>query len=97
VRYEITELDVFSLGKVVAAIYAAAGLISWLFVPLFALMPTGGRGDEMFAKGIMMFFFLAAPLMYAIFGFIFGVVAALVYNLLARTAGGLRFTLRQES
>jgi hypothetical protein len=59
-------------------------------------MPTGGRGEEMFAKGIMMFFFLAAPLMYAIFGFIFGILAALVYNLLAKTTGGLCFTLRQE-
>ena len=95
-RYEITELDVVSLGKVFAAIHAAAGLFSWLFVPIFALMPTGG-GEGMFAKGIMMFFFLTAPLMYAIFGFIFGVVAALVYNLLARTVGGLRFTLRQDA
>jgi uncharacterized membrane protein YdjX (TVP38/TMEM64 family) len=33
--------------------------------------------------------------MNAIFGFIFGVIAAFVYNILARTVGGLRFTLRE--
>jgi hypothetical protein len=95
-RYEITELDVFSLGKVVAAVYAAGGLVMWLFVPIFLVIPSQG-GDGAFAKGLMMMFFLAAPLMNAIFGFIFGVIAAFVYNILARAVGGLRFTLRQEA
>lgn len=94
-KYEITELDVFSLGKVVAAIYAGIGMFMWLFVPIFMLIPSGGDGDAMFAKGLMMFFFLTAPLVNAIFGFIFGVIAAFVYNILARTVGGLRFTLRE--
>jgi hypothetical protein len=94
-KYEITELDVFSLGKVVAAIYAGIGMFMWLFVPIFMLVPSGGDGDAMFAKGLMMFFFLTAPLVNAIFGFIFGVIAAFVYNILARTVGGLRFTLRE--
>ena len=95
-KYEITELDVFSLGKVVAAIYAGIGMFMWLFVPVFMLIPSGGDGDAMFAKGLMMFFFLTAPLVNAIFGFIFGVIAAFVYNILARTVGGLRFTLRED-
>lgn len=95
-KYEITELDVFSLGKVVAAVYAAGGLVMWLFVPIFLLIPSNG-GDEMFAKGLMLMFFLAAPIVNAIFGFIFGVIAAFVYNILARAVGGLRFTLRQEA
>ena len=95
-KYEITELDVFSLGKVVAAIYAGMGMFMWLFVPIFMLIPSGGDGDAMFAKGLMMFFFLTAPLVNAIFGFIFGVIAAFVYNILARTVGGLRFTLRED-
>lgn len=93
-KYEITELDVFSLGKVVAAVYAAGGLVMWLFVPIFLVIPSGG-GDGMFARGLMMMFFITAPIMNAIFGFIFGVLAAFVYNILARTVGGLRFTLRE--
>jgi len=94
-KYEITELDVFSLGKVVAAVYAAGGLVMWLFVPIFLVIPAGGGGDGMFAKGLMLMFFVAAPIVNAIFGFIFGVLAAFVYNILARTVGGLRFTLRE--
>lgn len=94
-KYEITELDVFSLGKVVAAIYAGIGMFMWLFVPIFMLIPSGGGGDAMFAKGLMMLFLLTAPLVNAICGFIFGVIAAFVYNILARTVGGLRFTLRE--
>jgi len=93
-NYEISELDILSLGKVVGAVYGAFGLIAWLFIPLFMFMPTGG-GDEMFAKGMMIFFFVAAPFVYAIFGFIGGLVAGLIYNIMARSVGGLRVTLRQ--
>lgn len=96
-RYEISEIDILSLGKVVAAVYAAIGLVSWLFVPLFLLIPMNGGGEEAFAKGIMLFFLLAAPLVYAVFGFIGGLVAGLVYNIMARSVGGLRFTLRQDA
>lgn len=94
-RYEISEIDILSLGKVVAAVYGAFGLLAWLFVPLFMLIPGGGGGEEMFAKGVTIFFLLAAPLVYAIFGFIGGLVAGLIYNIMARSIGGLRVTLRQ--
>lgn len=93
-KYEISEIDILSLGKVVGAVYGAFGLIAWLFVPLFLLIPSGG-GEEMFAKGVTMFFLLAAPLVYAVFGFIGGLVAGFIYNILARSVGGLRVTLRQ--
>ena len=96
-RYEISEIDIFSLGKVVAAVYAAIGLVSWLFVPLFLLIPMNGGGEEAFAKGIMLLFLLVAPLVYAVFGFIGGLVAGFIYNIMARSAGGLRITLRQDA
>jgi hypothetical protein len=93
-KYEISEIDILSLGKVVGAVYGAFGFIAWLFIPLFMLMPTGG-GEEMFAKGMMIFFIVSAPLVYAIFGFIGGLVAGLIYNIMARSMGGLRVTLRE--
>lgn len=95
-KYEISEIDILSLAKVVAAVYAAGGLVMWLFVPIFLFVPIGGGSEEMFAKGVMTFFFLAAPIANAIFGFVLGLLAGLVYNIMARTIGGLRFTLRQE-
>lgn len=96
-KYEISEIDIFSLGKVVAAVYAAFGLVSWLFIPLFLLMPMNGGGEEALAKGITTFFMLGAPLLYGIFGFIGGLIAGLIYNIMARSVGGLRVTLRQDA
>lgn len=95
-RYEISELDIFSTGKVVAAVYAAGGLVMWLFVPLFLVIPMDGS-EGIFAKGFMLLFFLGAPLINAVCGFILGLLAGLVYNIMARTIGGLRLTLRQEA
>lgn len=95
-KYEISEIDILSLGRVVAAVYAAGGLVMWLFVPIFLLLPLDGGGEVVFAKGFMMLVLLAAPLINAVFGFITGMIAGLVYNILARGMGGLRFTLRQE-
>jgi len=95
-KYEISEIDVLSLGKVVAAVYGAGGLAMWLFVPIFLLLPWDGGGEGMFARGLVMIVFLAAPLFNAIFGFVLGMIAGLIYNIMARTMGGLRLTLRQE-
>lgn len=96
-RYEVTELDIMSVGKVVGIVYGAGGLVMWLFVPLFLLIPMDGGGEAFFAKGAMAFFFLLAPVFNAVVGFIMGLIAGLAYNILARTVGGLRLTLRQEA
>ncbi|TFG63688.1 MAG: hypothetical protein E4H28_06095 [Gemmatimonadales bacterium] len=96
-KYEITEVDVMSLGKVSAIIYGAAGALMWLFVPLFLVLPINGDGEGMFARGLMMFFFVAAPIIQAVMGFIMGMIAGTVYNLLSRSFGGLRITLNQEA
>lgn len=96
-RYVISELDVFSLGRVVAVIYAAGSLVMWLFVPIFLILPTGGASEAAFAKGLMLLFFVAAPLINAVLGFVFGVLAGVAYNLLAGAVGGLAVTLRQEA
>ena len=94
-NYEISEVDILSLGKIVAAVYGAFGLLAWLFIPLFVLIPAVDGGEAAFATGMTIFFLLAAPLVYAIFGFIGGLVAGLIYNVMARSVGGLRITLRQ--
>ncbi|MDH3296986.1 MAG: hypothetical protein OEM96_01735 [Gemmatimonadota bacterium] len=94
-KHEITHVDPMSLGKVAAVIYAAMGAVMWLFVPIILLIPTGGAGDEMFAKGLMMFFFLAAPIIQGIMGFVLGMIAGAVYNLVSRNFGGLLITLKE--
>lgn len=95
-KYVVTEVDVISLGKVAAIIYGAAGAIMWLFVPLFLIIPMEGGGEHVFTTGLMILFFLAAPIIQAIMGFIMGMVVGAVYNLVSRSMGGLRITLKQE-
>jgi len=97
VKHEVTHIDVMSLGKVVGVIYAAAGAVMWLFIPIFLLIPTSGDGEAMFAKGLMMFFFLAAPIIQGIMGFIMGMVGGAAYNLMSRSFGGLLITLKQQA
>jgi hypothetical protein len=43
----------------------------------------------MFALGIFM------PIFYAVFGFIFGIISAAIYNLVARWVGGIEVEVEQ--
>jgi hypothetical protein len=96
-KHEVTHVDVMSLGKVVGVIYAAGGAVMWLFVPILLMIPmVDGYGEEAFARGLMILFFLAAPIVNGIMGFIIGMVAGAAYNLLSRSFGGLLITLKQQ-
>ena len=73
------------------------GVIAWLFIPLFMLMPTGIEEEAAFVKGFTMIFLFGAPLFYAALGFITGLIGGLVYNLMAKAMGGLRFKLNDAA
>ena len=96
-RHEISHIDVLSVGKVAAAIYGASGALMWIFLPIFMLLPMEGAAEAVFARGFILFFFLSAPLFYAVMGFIIGIVVGAVYNLLARSFGGLEITLNPKA
>jgi hypothetical protein len=78
------------LGKMMALGYGIMGL---LFCPIFLLMslfsahlPNQQRvGMLAFGTG----FALLMPVLYAVMGFIFGVVGAFIYNILAKWVGGI--------
>jgi hypothetical protein len=87
----------FQAGKLLAAFY---GLFSLLFVPFmmvfmavgsFAAKAQGANAAPpmplMFGMGIG--FMILLPVVYAAMGFVFGVLSAAIYNLLARWIGGL--------
>ncbi len=79
-----------------AVLYGCMGLI---FLPFFALAgmlgifaqhaqsnqaaPAAAVGALVFGMGIFM------PIIYAVMGFIFGVIGAAIYNLVARWIGGI--------
>jgi len=78
------------LGKIMGLTYGIFGL---LFIPfivlassLSAMVPAQARGGFM-AMGVGMA--IAAPIFYAVLGFIFGVVGAFIYNLIAGWVGGI--------
>jgi hypothetical protein len=78
------------LGKIMALGYGIMGL---LFCPIFLIMsffaahlPSQQRvGMLAFGTG----FALLMPIFYAVMGFVFGVVGAFIYNVLAKWVGGI--------
>lgn len=89
-KRRIKRIAPLQLGKMLAILYGIMGL---LFVPFFLIMsamathlPPSQRGGMMaFGAG----FAIAAPLFYAAMGFVFGVLGALIYNVVAKWVGGI--------
>ena len=79
-------------GKVLAALYGCMGLI---FLPFFALAGLLGAfaghnqsGAGALAAGFIIGMGIFMPIIYAVMGFIFGILGAAVYNLIAGWIGG---------
>jgi hypothetical protein len=79
-----------SAGKVLCLLYGAMGLIFMpiiLIVSLIASRLPHAQGGLplVFGVGIA----LAAPIFYAVMGFLIGVIGAAIYNLVAKLVGGI--------
>ena len=93
----LTRIAPVKAGLVLGVLYA---LLACIAVPFFMLagfgMAAAARstgaalplGGFMFGIGA-----LFLPVIYGVFGFIGGLIAAAVYNLVAKWTGGLEFTL----
>ena len=85
-------------GIVLGVMYAFFGLI---FAPIFILAALFGKppgasnvGYALPAAAIAIIGSLIFPVLYAIAGFIGGVIAAAIYNLVAKWTGGIEFEVR---
>jgi len=85
------------LGKIFAALY---GLLSLIFIPFFllfaalaAFIPTqpGSPSSGAIGIGFALVTCIVMPVVYAVLGFIIGVVGAWVYNMIAKWLGGIQF------
>lgn len=97
-KLRIKKIDILSAAKMYAVMGAVIGLIIGiiygLFVIVFGAMMMGmGQKESMAAGGgsivmgiVMM---IAFPIIYAIFGFISGIIGALIYNIFAKMVGGI--------
>jgi hypothetical protein len=84
-KKQIIRFSVLQNAKVVAVLYL---LLSVLFVAC-ALIPVLMTGQV--PAGMSLGMFVLMPLLYALFGFIFTVIGAWIYNFVARMVGGLEF------
>ncbi|HOX08410.1 MAG TPA: hypothetical protein PK280_18590 [Planctomycetota bacterium] len=77
----LTRVAPLRAGLVLGLLYAALGMV---FIPVFLLMSAFGP-----AAPAGMLFILALPVLYGIVGFIGGVIMAALYNVIAKSTGGL--------
>jgi|HubBroStandDraft_1064217.scaffolds.fasta_scaffold86509_3 transmembrane protein DUF3566 len=86
----IKSIAPLQLGKMMALCYGIMGL---LFCPIFLLMSLFAQHmPNQQRVGMMAFgtgFALFMPVLYAVMGFIFGVIGAFIYNVIAKWVGGV--------
>jgi hypothetical protein len=90
VTRRIKSIAPIQLGKMMALTYGVLGL---LFCPLFLIasfFASHVQNQQRF--GMMAFgtgFALLMPVIYGAFGFIFGIIGAFIYNVIAKWIGGI--------
>jgi hypothetical protein len=87
---KIRRFGVISVGKMLCILYAIFGLIEGAVFSLVSIVASSAmKGMGMFGIlfGIGAIIFM--PIAFGIMGFIFGIVIALVYNVVARLVGGI--------
>lgn len=90
---EIRSIDVGSAAKVLGTTYALIGLIIGILSTIGALASDTGVGAGAMTAGGL-FGTLIIIIVYAIGGFIAGVLTAVFYNIVASLVGGIRITTR---
>jgi len=94
----VSRIGVLSLAKMLAVTYAFLGLFIGGVLTLFAVMGAavgGAAGQD--GGGLAMIFGMGAvivlPIVYGCLGFVGGLIAAPLYNLVARVVGGIEVEL----
>ncbi len=95
----LNRIGVLSAGKVAGAVYAAMGLIFGFIFSAFALLGSAiGAASTDSAEPLLGIFFglgaiIVMPLFYGVLGFLFAMLGAALYNLVAGLVGGLELDL----
>ena len=85
-KKQIVRVSVLQSAKVAAALYLVISIPMCLLMLIPAMLGHGGVAGYSIAMLIVM------PVMYTVFGFIFTLIGAWVYNLVASHVGGFEFT-----
>ena len=86
-KKQIVNVSMMQSAKVAAVLYLV------ISIPIVLIMALG----MMFSGGIGTFFgsiflIVLMPVLYAVFGFVFTLIGAFVYNLVAAKIGGIEYT-----
>ena len=83
----------FSVAKIAGVLYALIGLIMGAFFALAALAGAFAGAEDFGIMGSIMGVgaIVVLPLFYGCMGFVFTLIAAFLYNLIAGMIGGIRF------
>ncbi len=82
---EFRRLDLMSVGKLFAVLYAILGLLAGLGIALISVAGMSlGAG-----AGLGVLSIIVLPIIYGIIGFIAGILTALFYNIAASLVGGI--------
>ena len=84
-KKQIKSFSAIQTGKVFAALYF---VFSIPFVLLMGLMLPFSKGSTPFSG----LFLIALPFLYALMGFIFVALGAVIYNFVAKRVGGIEYT-----
>lgn len=90
----IKAIKPMSFAKISGAMYALMGLLIGGMFSLFAMIGGAASGDSgagafgaIMGIGAIIFF----PILYGVMGFVFSLIGALLYNLVAGMVGGVEF------
>jgi hypothetical protein len=94
----LRRVDVVQFALVTAVVYALFGFVEGLLMwGVMASVPTHGTQAMPFAGVLLMgpLMLVIFPICFFIFSFIFGLIAAALYNLVAMWTGGIGLTFDQ--
>lgn len=87
---EIVKVDILSFGKIQALLMTVFGFVFGLIYGVIFAIALPAPMNWIAAGG----FILGIPVLFGIFGFICGLLCALVYNFLAEKVGGIKVEVR---
>ncbi len=98
-KKRLANVNPLKLGITLGIVYGIISLV--VVVPLFLIVSlagvasaakTNGQALPVVFSGVFLIFL---PIIYAVLGFIGGVLAAFIYNLVAKWTGGVEFTTEE--
>ena len=102
-KRRITRIAPLQAGKMMGVLYACMGLIFLPFFGLAVLLPAFAQQAQqppaqapfMVAAGAMIGLAIFMPIFYGVMGFVFGIIGAALYNLIARWIGGIEVEVEE--